>query len=397
MAAMTSEPAEAAHAAEMPAESRRLRRRTRDRVIGGVAAGVADHLNIDPLLIRAGFVGLMIFGGAGLALYVVAWLLIPEQGRDGSFVEDVLARFGLPGNAGMALLVFLGVVVAGAWLSGYGPGQRFREAALLGVAVIALGSLLLMVRGSAIAWRPRSHVAAAAAAEPVSAPGSEPRQPIAWSDTSPEARRVEARPREPSSLGWYVLAGALVAIGVLAMVGNITEVHVAPGQYFGIALAIVGLGLVIGAWWGRARPLILLGLVTLPVAIAASFVNVPLDGGIGDLAFRPQSLGEVRGEYRLAGGDLRLDLSDLKAGGAPVTVTASVGIGRLYVVVPDDAQVELDGRVAGGELRLFGNQQIGTGLGDRVERLNGVGARLVLHLEAGIGGVVVEAAGPGGD
>jgi hypothetical protein len=294
----------------------------------------------------------------------------------------------------MALLVFLGVVVAGAWLSGYGPGQRFREAALLGVAVIALGSLL--VRGSAIARRPRSHVATAAAAEPVSALVSEPGRPVASRGTSAEARRVEARPREPSSLGWYVLGGALVAIGVLAMVGNITEVHVAPGQYFGIALAIVGLGLVIGAWWGRARLLILLGLLTLPVAVAAAFVNVPLDGGIGDLAFRPSSLSEVRGEYRLAGGDLRLDLSDLKAGGAPVTVTASVGVGRLSIVVPDDAAVELDARVAGGELRLFGNQQTGTGLGDRVERLSGAGAHLVLHLEAGIGGVVVEAAGAGG-
>jgi phage shock protein PspC (stress-responsive transcriptional regulator) len=395
MATMTSEPSEATRAAEKPAESRRLRRRTRDRVIGGVAAGVADHLNIDPLLLRAGFVGLMIFGGAGLALYVVAWLVIPEQGRDDSIVEDLLARFGLRGNAGMAILVFLGVVVAGAWLSGYGPGQRFREVALLGVAIIALGSLL--VRGSAMASRPRSHVATAAAPEPVSAPGSEPGQPIAWSGTSAEARRAEARPREPSPLGWYVLAAALVAVGALEIVGNVIGVHVAPGQYFGVALVVVGLGLVVGAWWGRARLLILLGLLILPVAIAAAFVNVPLDGGIGDLAFRPQSLGEVRGEYRLAGGDLRLDLSGLKAGGAPVTVTASVGIGRLCVVVPDDAQVELDGRVAGGELRLFGNQQIGTGLGDRVERLNGVGARLVLHLEAGIGGVVVEAAGPGGD
>lgn len=391
MATMASDPSEATRAAEKPAESRRLRRRTRDRVIGGVAAGLADHLNIDPLLLRAGFVGLMIFGGAGLALYVVAWLIIPEQGRDDSIVEDLLARFGLRGNAGMAILVFLAVVVAGAWLSGYGPGQRFRDVALFGVAIIALGSLL--VRGSAMAWRPHSHIATAAAAEPDSAPGSEPRQPIAWSGTSPEARRAETRPREPSSLGWYVLAAALFAVGVLAIVGNVPGVHVAPGQYFGVALAVVGLGLVVGAWWGRARLLILLGLLILPLGIAGAFVNVPLDGGIGDLAFRPQSLGEVRGEYRLAGGDLRLDLSDLKAGGGPVTVTASVGIGRLYVVVPDDAQVELDARVAGGELRLFGNQQIGTGLGDRVERLNGVGARLVLHLEAGIGGVVVEAAG----
>lgn len=394
MAAMTSEPSGATFATEKPAESRRLRRRARDRVIGGVAAGVADHLNIDPLLVRAGFVGLMIFGGAGLALYVVAWLLIPEQGCDDPIVEDLLAPVGLRGHAGTAILVFLAVVVAGAWLSGYGPGQRFREVALLGVAIIALGGLL--VRGSAMAWRPRSHVASAAATNPISALGPEPHQPIAPSGTSAGARRAEGRPRESSPLGWYALAAALVAVGVFAIVGTVPGVHVAPGQFFGVALVVVGLGLVVGAWWGRARLLILLGLLILPAAVAAAFVTVPLDGGVGDFEFRPQSPGEVHGEYRLASGDLRLDLSDLDARGTAVTVTASVGVGRLSVVVPDDAQVELDARVAGGGLRLFGNQQVGTGLGDRVERPNGVGARLVLHLEAGIGSVVVEAAGRGG-
>src|SRR3989337_383835 len=62
------------------APGRLLRRRTSDRVIGGVAGGLGDYFNIDPLLVRIGFVGLMIFGGAGLVLYVVAWLLIPAHG-----------------------------------------------------------------------------------------------------------------------------------------------------------------------------------------------------------------------------------------------------------------------------------------------------------------------------
>ena len=59
---------------------RLLRRRATDRVIGGVAAGIADYLNIDPVLVRAVFVGLVIFGGAGLVLYLGAWLLIPVEG-----------------------------------------------------------------------------------------------------------------------------------------------------------------------------------------------------------------------------------------------------------------------------------------------------------------------------
>src|SRR6266542_5969129 len=63
-----------------------LRRRTTDRVLGGVAGGLGDYLNIDPLLIRIAFVGLMIFGGAGLVLYVAAWLLIPTEGQDSFFL-----------------------------------------------------------------------------------------------------------------------------------------------------------------------------------------------------------------------------------------------------------------------------------------------------------------------
>ncbi len=60
------------------------------------------------------------------------------------------------------------------------------------------------------------------------------------------------------------------------------------------------------------------------------------------------------------------------------------------MTVPADAQIELDARVGGGRLSLFGNQQTGTGLGDRVERLDDQGPHLVMTLEAGIGAVIVE-------
>lgn len=392
---MTSDQPEAALSTERPTDVRRLRRRTRDRVIGGVAAGVADYLNVDPLLIRAGFAGLMIFGGAGLVLYVVAWLLIPAEGCDDSIVEGHLARLGLRfGNVGMAILVFLAVVVASAWLSGHGPGQRFRDAVLLGGVIIALGIVLL--RWGKAPRGLRSPATAIPAASPDSATGAEAPEAAGWTTGGAAASPGESLRRPRSPLGWYVLAAVLVAVGLLAVVANAPELDVAFGQYFGAALTVLGIGLVVGAWWGRARLLILLGLFVLPIAATAAFLNVPLDGGFGDQAFQPKTVGELRSDYRLAGGEIRLDLAALPAGGEPIAIKASVGVGLLIVIVPEDARLTLDARVSGGRLSLFGNRQIGTGLADRIERLTGMGPELVLSLDAGIGEVIVQTAGAGG-
>lgn len=423
MAAMTSEqPGTALHPDGTPGEARRLRRRTTDRVIGGVAGGVADYLNIDPLLLRVAFAGLMIFGGAGLLLYVVAWLLIPAGGRDDSIVQEWFARLRARfGRTGTAILVLIAVILGGLWLAGQaepcmvsldGPytGQcasngfgwlfgyepvRLSDAALLAIAIIGAGIVVLR-------WREGS-------ARPATAMGGAPTQataPGAAVETAAEAmlptaaairaRPGESLPRPRSPLGWYVLAAVLVAVGLLAVVGNAPGLDVALGQYFGVALTVLGIGLVAGAWWGRARLLILLGPVLLPVAATAAFVNVPLDGGFAEQAFQPKSVGELRTDYRLAGGEIRLDLTDLPAGGGPIVLNASVGVGLLVVVVPDDARLVLDARVSGGRLSLFGNRQVGTGLADRIERLTGLGPQLVLNLEAGIGEVLVQTASDGG-
>src|SRR3954465_15700675 len=57
----------------------RLRRSTTDRKVAGVAGGLARHLDIDPIILRVGFVVLVFFGGAGLLAYGACWLLIPED------------------------------------------------------------------------------------------------------------------------------------------------------------------------------------------------------------------------------------------------------------------------------------------------------------------------------
>jgi phage shock protein C len=72
-------------------------------MITGTAAGIAAYLDLDPTVVRVVFVALLLFGGAGLPLYLAAFLLIPEDGAEQSIAMDLLdhARhlFGAPSHA----------------------------------------------------------------------------------------------------------------------------------------------------------------------------------------------------------------------------------------------------------------------------------------------------------
>ena len=62
----------------------RLVRRCEGRLIAGVAAGIADHLGLDPLFVRLAFVVLAVGGGSGVLVYLAAWLLMPAGTTDPS-------------------------------------------------------------------------------------------------------------------------------------------------------------------------------------------------------------------------------------------------------------------------------------------------------------------------
>ena len=63
-------------------EARQLRRSGDDKMLAGVAGGIARYLNADVTLIRVIIAALALFTGAGAALYIAAWLLIPGDGED---------------------------------------------------------------------------------------------------------------------------------------------------------------------------------------------------------------------------------------------------------------------------------------------------------------------------
>lgn len=66
-----------------------LCRPTDDRIVAGVAAGVADTLGVDPLFVRIAFVALALLGAVGLPLYLAGWLLIPDQGSGRSLAAQL--------------------------------------------------------------------------------------------------------------------------------------------------------------------------------------------------------------------------------------------------------------------------------------------------------------------
>ena len=72
-------------------EAARLRRSGDDKMLGGVAAGLARYLNADATLVRVVIAALALFTGAGPALYLAAWLLIPVDGEDQSIAGAWIA------------------------------------------------------------------------------------------------------------------------------------------------------------------------------------------------------------------------------------------------------------------------------------------------------------------
>ena len=72
-------------------EAGRLRRSGDDKMLAGVAGGIARYLNVNVTLVRVIIAALALFSGAGAALYLAAWLLIPADGEDQSIAEAWIA------------------------------------------------------------------------------------------------------------------------------------------------------------------------------------------------------------------------------------------------------------------------------------------------------------------
>jgi phage shock protein PspC (stress-responsive transcriptional regulator) len=118
---------------------RALRRDPQRRVVGGVCAGIAARLGVDPLVLRVAFVAAAAAGGAGVALYGLAWALIPAADEAPGTRRTPTGRAAVETALGGGLLL-LSVLLA------------FREAGLWFSDAI-VWPLVLVAAGGALLWR----------------------------------------------------------------------------------------------------------------------------------------------------------------------------------------------------------------------------------------------------
>ena len=219
-----------AHSAS-PGEFRKAYRDTTSPMIGGVAAGVARHLALDPLWVRVGFVALAAMGGFGIALYAGLWLFMPAAPHLESDLPPGLAaasRRGLrPG--GRSRWVDLGPVVA---LGAVAVGVVFVVQAIIGGGAW-LWPLVVGGAGLILLWRQ-----------------ADASQRDQWLDAGGRLsirRVVFGRGGFAAYLrvfgGISLLVLALILFAVLSGRGG----PLGQGVMVGL-LALVGLGLVISPW-----------------------------------------------------------------------------------------------------------------------------------------------------
>lgn len=385
----------------------RIRRTVhQDRKVAGVAGGLARYLDVDPVLLRVGFVVLAFFGGAGLLLYGALWLLLPEEGSD-------RAALNLDERSLVAALIGVGVLAALLLAGGSWDGMWFPW------PLAVLGLILLLVvmnrnpgpRPPAVYTGPPES-APQPLAQPTAGQSQTPyTQPAAAAGYAPTAYAPQAyappaqtpppyappapapRPRDPRKRGpilfWFTLALVALGIGVLGMV-DVSGSDVPVSAYPAMATAVIGVMLLVGAFFGRAGGLILLGLLT-GTALAGATVGEHLD--TRQVTERPVLASAVDARYWSPAGEMVVDLtqvSDLEAlTGREITVEG--GVGRLVVIVPENVDVRASAHVNGpGRVEVLGNT--GEGIDQKAFGRQNVPdevARIVISAELGVGEIEI--------
>lgn len=327
----------------------RMRRSTRDKKIAGVAAGIARHFDVDPLLVRVVLVVLVFFGGGGILLYAAGWLLLP--GDDGSppmiRLDDRSRTVALTVAGALAALAIVG--------DAFGGWDFPWPLAIIGVIVVVVMSQRRQHPGIRNGAPPGA--GGGPAADPSAAAPGSTHQYDAYRPAPKPTR--DPRRRGPILFGFAAALAALVlgTLGTAQLAGADIPVSAYPAS----VVAVCGLMLLIGAFYGRGGGLIPVGLVAA-VAAAATLLTGSIDAG--QVKSTPQTAAQVDDEYHVSMGEVQLDLTEVadldELNGR--TVEIDVRMGHVLVTVPEEGldvtvTAEIDG---GGETRLFGDRRDGS-------------------------------------
>lgn len=318
---------------------KRLTRSSGDRMIGGVAGGIARYLGVDSTVVRIAAVVLTLFGGLGALLYVAGLLLIPGDSQ-ASGTEDGNRTLKI---VGVALLVLIASPII--------LGGGFMIAGLaVPLAILALAGLLM------------------------------------WWLVSGEGPQGDARD---------VARRAALGVGVLILclavaVGGGVAAGLGSGTVVAALVIAAGLMLIAGAFVGGIRWLI---PPALSLALAVGFVaaaGIDLEGGVGERDYRPTSASGVRDSYRLGVGELTVDLRNADLPSGDTYVNFDLGIGGARLIVPEDVCVASAADIGIGAVDVFGRDNGGVDFDweDRPEAAAGK-SRVVVNADVGVGALLV--------
>ncbi|WP_169792157.1 PspC domain-containing protein [Jiangella muralis] len=409
-------------------EFRLLRRSRSDRVVAGVLGGLGRRLGIDPVVLRVATVVLAIFGGVGVLLYAIGWLVVPAEDEERSILDQALGRGENRRSGTVPLALLLGGIgltagigiIAGTWDGGVllllavmgvylllrrradddQAGADYPQEAGFGsyvydpsVAPAAPGGT---ATGPAGATTGPTATAPAGPSGPTSGwpegpDWGPPPEPPASAPPPPPAKRAKQR----SALGLITFCLALVSVGVLAA-NDASWADYPPALYVAVPLGIVALGLIVGAWYGRSRGLIVLGFLLAFALVPATFVSQWDYHNSGTITRTYVTTDQIpTGTQEYGAGDIHYDLSGLTlTDGDTVRLDIEQGAGSLTVTLPPNADVELtQASVGAGNLDVFGERQDGLAQERKDVSDTGIdgpgGGTVVLDLELGLGDLEV--------
>ena len=369
-----------------------LYRPTEGRWLAGVAAGLGLRFGVPVWIIRVAFALLCFAGGLGALLYVAGWLLIPREGETDAIVQGWLGTGQARQWVGV-ILVGLAVIIL-ASETGLIRGD-------LAFAVVLIGVGVMLYRGD-LSRGDRRQDAAPSSAQDAATASAQAKPPETGNEPpgrTPPPSPVSAPPpaEEPSYLGRVTVGLAVLALGVLGLLDSVTPgFHPQFRHYVALVVAVIGVGLIVGAWFGRPGGLIVLGLILIPFMGLSPLFDLVDGRSSFEFDFtmsersihRPASVEGVLDDYDQGVGSLLIDLRNVDFDGRTVATEVDLGIGEVIVYLPDGVSATVDGDVGVGELRVGSQRNSGLGV-DAVFHLEGTEGRLVLDADVGIGQVAV--------
>ncbi len=363
------------------------RRSTDDRLVGGVSAGLARHLDIDPVIVRIAFAVLTFVGGAGIILYVAAWFLLPSDSgpsvaADWFRLDDNEEKVRVGGLVLAGVVSVLAIVGDSGWGPGFGGGWLLIPAAFLVWLFVIRPRQRAMTKSERREWTDdvaqRARTAGREMGDRAGAAATTATQD--WN----QRRRERRTPRSKALTGLTVSVVA-IAMAVTRLVAD-SRGGASWTTYVLVALAVIGVALLLSTFVGDGGPLIWIGLALVVALGAGSTLPSPQ---IGELDVRPQTAAEVENRYTHGIGEVRIDLSEVDDPQALLgrSVAIDTGIGQTTVIVPNGLNVAVDADLKAGEVTVLGRSASGNTT--QLDSPAGPGRALNLTIDHTVGDIEV--------